>query len=183
MLVLDFVLPERTVWQTSRVAAIGVLAALVPIATLANNGHNREMFGGAYVVDNYALALKAFFLVATYVTILLSIDYIEEGDFYRGEFYFLLLTAAFGMSVMASARDLITLFVALETISIPTYVLAAFRKHDTQVERSGHQVLPDRGAVVGGDALRHVADLRARRVAPSCSTSTSTSPRTARRRC
>src|SRR3954471_708828 len=137
VLVLDFALPERTVWQTSRVAAFGVLAALVPVATLAQHGHNREMFGGAYVVDNYALALKAFFLLATYVTILLSIDYIDEGDYYRGEFYFLLLTSAFGMSIMASARDLITLFVALETISIPTYILAAWRKHDTKSNEAG----------------------------------------------
>jgi NADH-quinone oxidoreductase subunit N len=137
VLVLDFMLPERTVWQSSRVAAIGVLAALVPIVTLAADGVNREMFGGAYVVDNYALALKAFFLLATYITLLLSIDYIEEGDYYRGEFYFLLLTAAFGLTVMASARDLITLFVALEVISIPTYVLAAFRKHDRFSNEAG----------------------------------------------
>jgi NADH-quinone oxidoreductase subunit N len=137
VLVLDFVLPERSVFATSRVAAVGVLAALVPIVTLAYDGANRTMFGGAYVVDNYALALKAFFLVATYITLLLGIDYIEEGDYYRGEFYFLLLTAVFGMSIMASARDLITLFVALETISIPTYVLAAYRKHDRKSNEAG----------------------------------------------
>ena len=64
------------------------------------------MFGGAYVVDNYALALKGFFLVVTYITILLSVDYIAEGDYYQGEFYFLLLTSVLGMSVMASGRDL-----------------------------------------------------------------------------
>lgn len=138
VLVADFVLPERSVWQTSRIAAVGVLAALVPIVTLAVDEVNRrDMFGGAYVVDNYALALKAFFLVATYVTILVSVDYIEEGDYYRGEFYFLLLTSVFGMSVMASARDLITLFVALETISIPTFILAAFRKHDRVSNEAG----------------------------------------------
>src|SRR3954471_22525717 len=137
VLLLDFTLPERTTWKSSRVAAFGVLGALIPIATLAQDGTNREMFGGAYVVDNYALALKAFFLLATYVTILLSIDYIEEGDYYRGEFYFLLLVSAFGLSIMASARDLITLFVALETISIPTYVLAAWRKHDEKSNEAG----------------------------------------------
>ena len=76
------------------------------------------------------------------------------------------------MMVMASARDLITLFVALETISIPTFILAAFRKHDREFERGGRQVLPDRRAVVRVDALRHVADLRhhrARRCSPSIS--------------
>lgn len=136
-LVASFVMPERDATLVSRIAAIGVLAALVPIVTLANDGADRTMFDGAYVVDNYALALKAFFLVAAYVTILLSIDYIQEGDYYRGEFYFLLLASVLGMSVMASARDLITLFIALETISIPTFVLAAYRKHDRVSNEAG----------------------------------------------
>ena len=48
------------------------------------------MFGGAYVVGHYALALKAFFIIAAYITVLLSVDYIGEGDYYNGEFYFLL---------------------------------------------------------------------------------------------
>jgi NADH-quinone oxidoreductase subunit N len=138
VLVADLLLPDRESWRTSSIAALGLLAALVPIATLAySNNHNRSMFGGAYVVDNYALALKAFFIVATYITVLLSIDYIGEGDYYKGEFYFLLLVSTFGMSVMASARDLITLFVAIETISIPTFVLAAFRKHDRRSNEAG----------------------------------------------
>ena len=68
---------------------------------------------------------------------MLSVDYIGEGDYYQGEFYFLLLVATFGMSIMAGARDLITLFVALETISIPTFVLAAFRKHDRSSNEAG----------------------------------------------
>jgi len=137
VLIADLVLPDREAWQTSRIASIGVLAALVPIATLSASGHDRSMFGGAYMVDHYALALKGFFLVATYVTILLSVDYINDGDYYKGEFYVLLLTSAFGMSMMASARDLITLFVALETISIPTFILAAFRKHDRESNEAG----------------------------------------------
>ena len=60
----------------------------------------------------------------------MSADYIGEGDYYQGEFYFLLLTSVLGMVVMASARDLVSIFVALETITIPTFVLAGWRKHD-----------------------------------------------------
>jgi len=137
VLVAGLVLPEREAWQTSRIASIGALGALIPIATLAADGTNREMFGGAYVVDNYALAMKAFFLVVAYVTILLSVDHIGEGDYYQGEFYFLLLTSVLGMSAMASARDLITIFVALETISIPSYVLATYRKADRRSNEAG----------------------------------------------
>ena len=50
------------------------------------------MFDGGYVVDDFALVLKALFLLAGYVVILLSTTYIEEGDYYQGEYYFLLLT-------------------------------------------------------------------------------------------
>jgi NADH-quinone oxidoreductase subunit N len=137
VLVADLLLPDRESWRTSSIAAVGLLGALVPIATLVHSGHDRSLFGGAYVVDHYVLALKAFFIVATYITVLLSVDYIGEGDYYNGEFYFLLLVATFGMSIMAGARDLITLFVALETISIPTFVLAAFRKHDRASNEAG----------------------------------------------
>src|SRR6478735_308745 len=112
VLVADLIVPDRDAWQSSRIASIGVLAALIPVVTLAYSGHDRSLFGGAYVVDQYAIALKGFFLVATYITILLSVDYIGEGDYYKGEFYVLLLTSTFGMMIMASARDLITLFVA-----------------------------------------------------------------------
>jgi NADH-quinone oxidoreductase subunit N len=137
ILLADLVLPERESWRTSSIAALGLLASLVPVVTLAYDGTDRLMFDGAYVVDNYALALKAFFIVAAYVTVLLSVDYIAEGDYYKGEFYFLLLVSVFGMTIMSSARDLITLFVALETISIPTFVLAAFRKHDRVSNEAG----------------------------------------------
>jgi NADH-quinone oxidoreductase subunit N len=95
------------------------------------------MFGGAYVVDNYALVFKGLFLIVAYLTLLVSFDYIGEGDYYRGEFYVLLLTSVLGMTVMASARDLITIFVALETITIPTFALAAWRKHDTKSNEAG----------------------------------------------
>src|SRR5438874_4185232 len=137
VLVADLLLPERESWRTSTIAALGLLASLVPIATLAYDGRDRVMFGGSYAVDNYALALKAFFIIATYITVLISVDYIGEGDYYKGEFYFLLITSAFGMSVMASSRDLITLFVALATISIPTFILATFRKHDRASNEAG----------------------------------------------
>ena len=130
VLLVDLIWPERSRFVSSRLASVGVLAALIPVITLAADGANREMFGGAYVVDNYALALKAFFLIVAYVSLLVAVDYISDGNYYQGEFYFLLLISVLGMSVMASARDLVTIFVALETITIPTFVLAGWRKHD-----------------------------------------------------
>lgn len=116
--------------QVARIATIGVLAAMVPILTLAADGNERVMLGGAYVVDDFALVFKGFFLLAAYVTVLISMDYIADGDYKESEFYFLMLISVVGMMVMSSSRELITIFVALETISIPTYLLAGWRKHD-----------------------------------------------------
>src|ERR687887_922033 len=132
VLVADFFFGERERFQTSRIATIGVLASLVPILTLAADGTTRTMFGGAYVVDDYALALKGFFLLVAYLTLLVSVDYIGEGDYYEGEYYFLLLSSVLGMVVMSSGRDLITIFLALELLSIPAYLLAGWRKRDVK---------------------------------------------------
>ena len=132
VLVADLIWPERSRFTSSRIASIGVLASLIPVITLAADGTTRSLFHGAFVVDNYALAFEGFFLVVTYVVLLMSSDYISEGDYYQGEFYFLMLTSVLGMMAMASARDLISIFVALETITIPTFVLAGWRKHDSK---------------------------------------------------
>ena len=130
VLVADLLFEEREKYQTSTIAGLGCLAALIPVLYLAGNGSDRAMFGGAYVVDDFSLVLKGLFLVVGYVVILMSTRYIEEGDYHQGEYYFLILSSLLGMVVMASARDLVTIFVALETLSIPAYLLAGWRKRD-----------------------------------------------------
>jgi NADH-quinone oxidoreductase subunit N len=131
VLLADLLLDESRKWVVGAVASFGLLATMVPIITLALYGDDvRSMFGGAYVVDNFALVFKGLFLGVGYVVLLMSTNYVEEGDYYEGEFYFLLLASIFGMMVMGSSRDLISIFVALETLSIPAYILAGWRKRD-----------------------------------------------------
>jgi NADH-quinone oxidoreductase subunit N len=131
VLVADLFLDSSRKWLLSNIAAFGLVAAMVPILSLALSDTDvRSMVGGAYVVDNFALVLKALFLGVGFVVLLMSINYVEEGDYYEGEFYFLILCSLLGMVVMSSSRDLITIFVALETLSIPAYMLAGWRKRD-----------------------------------------------------
>jgi NADH-quinone oxidoreductase subunit N len=131
MLLLDLVLDEPRKYLVGTTAGLGLLCAMIPIVTLALQGHHdREMFGGAYVVDPFALALKALFILSGYIVLLISTTYIEEGDYYEGEYSFLIVCSVLGMVVMASARDLITIFIALELLSIPGYLLAGWRKRD-----------------------------------------------------
>jgi NADH-quinone oxidoreductase subunit N len=130
VLLVDLLFEHRARYATSTLAGLGLLGALIPVLTLAIDGGDRSMFGGAYEVDNFALVLKGLFLITGYVTVLISTDYVADGDYYEGEYYFLLLCSLLGMTVMASARDLISIFIALETLSIPAYLLAGWRKRD-----------------------------------------------------
>jgi len=59
---------------------------------------------------------------------LLSQNELEEGGYYQGEYYLLLLVSVLGMVMMSSSRDLVSVFVALELLSIPAYMMAAWRK-------------------------------------------------------
>jgi NADH-quinone oxidoreductase subunit N len=130
LLGVDLIFDQRGKAAASTIAAWGLLAAMVPVLTLGLDGADRSMFGGAYVVDNFALVMKALFLGAGFIVVLLSADYVAEGDYYEGEYYFMLLASLAGMTMMASARDLISIFIALELLSIPAYLLAGWRKRD-----------------------------------------------------
>ena len=128
-LLLDLFLSDAKKWVLTPVASFSLLGAFIPVLTIAlNTDGARSLFDGRYVVDEFSLTLKALFLIAGYVVVLMSQNHVEEGDYYQGEVYALLLTSTLGMMIMAGARDLITIFVALETISIPTFVLAGWRK-------------------------------------------------------
>jgi len=130
-LLADLFVDRDRKWIVGNLASFGFLAALVPVVSLATFGDDtRSMLGDAYVVDNFSLVLKALFLVTGWVVLLMSQRYVEEGDYYEGEFYFLVLCSVLGMIVMASSRDLITIFIALETLSLPAYLLAGWRKRD-----------------------------------------------------
>src|SRR4051794_34037312 len=137
VLLVDLFTSDHDKWLTSAIAGLGFLGALVPILTLAIDGNTRSMFGGAYVVDDFALVMKAVFIIAGYVTVLLSSNYISEGDYWEGEYYLLLVSSVLGMVVISSARDLITMFVALELLSIPAYLIAGWRKRELTGNEAG----------------------------------------------
>ena len=119
ILMIDLFLDETRKFWITTIAGVGVALSGIPLLTLALDGGDRSLFGGGYVVDNYALLLKAMLLVSGYIVLLLSATYLSEGDYYEGEFSFLLVCSLLGMVVMCSSRDLITIFIALETMSIP----------------------------------------------------------------
>jgi NADH-quinone oxidoreductase subunit N len=138
VLLIDLWLEESKKWLMATLSGFVLLAAFVPVVTLAVVGDDvRAMFDGRYVVDQYSLILKALFLLVGYVVVLLSQTELEEGGYYQGEYYVLLLVSILGMVMMASSRDLVSIFVALELLSIPAYMMAAWRKRDRKSNEAG----------------------------------------------
>lgn len=138
VLLVDLFVSESRKWLLAPVASFSLLAAFLPVITLAlDEGGARAMFDGRYVIDDFSLVMKALFLLSGYVVVLLSADHLREGDYHQGEFWFLMLTSLLGMVMMASSRDLISIFVALEFLSIPAYMMAAWRKRDALSNEAG----------------------------------------------
>ncbi|MDX1448534.1 MAG: NADH-quinone oxidoreductase subunit N, partial [Acidimicrobiia bacterium] len=131
VLALDLVLPRALKYWTATVGVLGLTLAAVPLIIMAvDDVGTRSMFDGSFVVDDFALVMKALFLAAGYITLLMSVSYVESDRYYQGEYYFLLLTSILGSVVMASARDLIILFIGLEVTTGPLFLLAGWRKGD-----------------------------------------------------
>jgi NADH-quinone oxidoreductase subunit N len=132
VLALDLILPRPQKYWTATVAVAGTALALVPLAFLVLDGDVVSMFDGSYVVDEFSLVLKGLFLVSAYVVFLMSHNYIESERYYQGEYYFLLLASVLGSMIMSSSRDLIILFIGIELVTGPLYMLSGWRKGDAK---------------------------------------------------
>lgn len=94
-----------------------------------------SLWGGMIRYDSLAHIFKVMVLAAAAITCLISIDVTGIGK--KGEFYLILIVSAMGMTLMAGSSDLIMAFLALETTSIPLYILAGFRRGDNKSIESG----------------------------------------------
>jgi NADH-quinone oxidoreductase subunit N len=130
VLALDLLLPRPLKYWTATVAVLGVTLSALPLILLWAGDARTPMFEGSYVIDDFSIVLKGLFLVAGYITLLMSVSFIESDRYYQGEYYVLLLCSILGSMVMASSRDLIVLFIGLELTTTPLFLLAGWRKGD-----------------------------------------------------
>lgn len=122
VLIADLFILSRNKWVLGVISFFGVLAALILVFRYF--GTSASSFFGMVVNDAPASYFTVIFCLGTLLTIFVSLTY-HRREFPRiGEYYTLILFATFGMMVMASAADLIAIFLGLEMMSIPLYVLA-----------------------------------------------------------
>lgn len=106
------------------VSVIGI--ALGIACSLATMGGQGEVFNHMMIVGGYGTFFGLLFMVSALATICLSREYLRSSRRSRGEFYLLVLFATIGMMLIASAADLIMVFLGIELMSICLYVLAGF---------------------------------------------------------
>ena len=133
LLIVDLFIPRGRKGWTAFLAAVGLVIAL---GTLLSGGSRGQGFGGMIVADGFAAFLGALFLICGLLVLPLTVDYLRRMGLERGEYYALLLFSLSGMMLMAQAGDLAVVFLALELLSLPLYVLAGFARPRGESEES-----------------------------------------------
>jgi len=126
VLILDLLPPRRTKEHLGGVALAGIVAAL--LAAIAQWGRGARAFRDMVLLDDYALFLHVVICYAAALAVLLSIDYLRRNGIQSGEYYALVLMSTAGMLLLASAGDLLVVFLGIELMSVPLYVLAGLFK-------------------------------------------------------
>jgi len=135
LLLVDLFIPKERKGITALLSALGLAITLG--FTLAQIGNERSGFTGMVVLDGFSTFVNALLLVSGLLGVALAYGYVKRMNIERGEYYVLLLFSVTGMMLMAQASDLIVVFIALELLSIPLYVLAAFNRTKSESEEAG----------------------------------------------
>ncbi len=145
LVLAGFVLAFDAAWPEDKRRSLGWLTAgglgailVVSLLFGAPNG-STTAFNGMVRQDWLAFSFKLLFIFGAAATALFGMDFAGLGE--RGEFYILMLVSLIGMNLMASANNLIMLYLAIETTSIPLYILAGFLRADFKSTESGFKYL------------------------------------------
>jgi NADH-quinone oxidoreductase subunit N len=141
LLVADLFVPKDRKYLTALMAAAGISVALVlsllAVTDVLNLGRESDpVFFGAFINDDFTHMVNVTALVTALLGVMVAYNYLERTDMQRGEYYSLLLLTTAGAMFMGSAGDLVVVFVALELLSIPLYILSGFRRPQVASEES-----------------------------------------------
>jgi NADH-quinone oxidoreductase subunit N len=155
LLLVDAFIPHRHKAWTAMLSALGLVISLALVIWQFNQGEQTAFMGMASV-DGFSLFLQSVFLMAGLAGITLGYDYLKRMEIERGEYYILLLLSIGGMMSMSMANDLIMVFLSLEWLSIPLYILSALARPRIDSEESGLKYFL-LGAYSGGFTMYGIA--------------------------
>jgi len=154
LLLLDAFIGKRVKGLTASLAAFGLVVVLA--LSFLDLGGSPEAFSGMIINDGFSIFLQILFTGSGLVAVALAHPYLERMEIKRGEYYPLLLFSISGMILMARAADLILVFLALELLSIPLYILAGIARPDPKSEEASLKYFL-LGAFAGGFVVYGVA--------------------------
>lgn len=128
ILAVELFLAEEQKRYLAYIAVAGLWLAAIFSAQLV--GVQVSMLGDMFSLDSFGLVLKILILIATSMAIILATDFLNFPGSKQGEYYSLVLFSALGMIIIASASNLIAIFVGVQLTSVPLYILAGFQKFD-----------------------------------------------------
>ncbi|WP_447978945.1 NADH-quinone oxidoreductase subunit N [Candidatus Nitrospira bockiana] len=137
VLIVDFAAPKLPKQHLAHLSVLGLGLVLAGLLWFDVNQVGGTLFRNMFVVDRLALFFKIFVVGASILVILASIDYVDRFRFFKGEYYFLVLMSALGMMFMASANDLLSMFITLEFSTFGFYVLVAYLREDLASNEAG----------------------------------------------
>jgi NADH-quinone oxidoreductase subunit N len=117
-------------WSVIILIAVGAIIVWLPAGRVV-------LFNGSFIVDDYARFLKLLTLAGSAGTLLLSLDYLGIEKQQKFEYGVLFLLATLGMLMLISANDLIALYLGLELMSLPLYVVAASNRDNLRSTEAG----------------------------------------------
>ena len=146
LVLIGFLLVFDLIWKEEKKRGLGWLTAgglslvfAISLLIAHPETSSQLVWGGMLRFDWLGAIFKYLFIFGAAITALFAMDVEYLGK--RGEFYILMLVSTIGMCLMASSADLMMLFLAIETTSIPLYVLAGFFKDDVKSTESGFKYL------------------------------------------
>lgn len=115
---------------------ISLLISLFQAGDLFGIGDPGNAFEGMFIADQFTFVVNIAILLGAALGILISYDYLERTGLDRGEYYILLMFAAVGAMLMGASNHLVMIFISLELLSIPLYILAGIRRPQEESEES-----------------------------------------------
>jgi NADH-quinone oxidoreductase subunit N len=139
-LLVDLFIPRDrkyiTAWLTAAGIGVSLVLSLLMLTDVVDWGDGEEAFFGLFIADQFSQAVNVAALLTALLGVMVAYDYLNKIERQRGEYYYLLLFTTLGVMFMGSAGDLVTVFVSLELLSIPLYILSGFRWPQEESEES-----------------------------------------------
>ncbi len=139
VLIIGLLVPRDQRYGMGYLVTIGLTGIL--FLSFNYYGVNAKLFGGMYIIDDFSVFFKQVFLAAAVLVSLAATLYVKKIGANYGEFFVMMVFATLGMMLLSSAGDFITLYLALETMTITFYILTGYVKGDSKSAEAGVKYL------------------------------------------